>query len=126
MMELIEDLPADTVGIASRGKITQEDYERVIIPAVEKRLKTHDKIKLLYVMEQFDGMELAAMWEDTTFGIKHWTDFSHLALVTDVDWVRHMTAFFAWMIPAEVKMFPDGEVEAARLWLATAAQKKAA
>lgn len=125
MMELIKDLPDDVVGIAARGKITAEDYEHVVIPSIEKKLKEHDKIKLLFVMSHFDGMELAALWEDATFGLKHWTDFSHLALVTDEEWTKNMTAFFAWMVPAEVRVFTVGEEEAARAWLATARQEAA-
>ena len=35
MLSLIEDLPAGVVGIEAGGKVTAEDYEQVLIPAVE-------------------------------------------------------------------------------------------
>lgn len=126
MMEVIEDLPEDVVGIAARGKITAEDYEQVVIPAIEAKLKTHDKIKLLFHMGQFEGMEIAAMWEDARFGLAHWTDFTHLALVSDDSWVRNMAAFFAWMIPAEVRLYSAAEADDARLWITTAQMSEAA
>ena len=118
MMEVIEDLPENIVGIASHGKITHEDYEHVLIPAVEDKLKDHEKVKLLFHMGSFEGMELVAMWDDMRFGVQHWSDFSHMALVSDEDWVKNMTSYFSWMVPGEIKMFDSGQIGKARAWLA--------
>ena len=93
-MEVIQDLPEDVVGIAAKGKITHGDYQKVVIPAIENKLKAHKKIKMLFIMGDFEGMELQALWDDTAFGLKHWSDFTHLALVTDEEWIKNMTAFF--------------------------------
>ena len=39
---------------------------------------------MLYVIgKDFTGFELEALWDDSVFGIKHWQDFSHVAVVTD-------------------------------------------
>ncbi|MAE52322.1 MAG: hypothetical protein CMH27_10985 [Micavibrio sp.] len=119
MMEVIEDLPDGVVGIASKGRITKADYDKIVIPTIEGALKTHDKISVLFHLEDIEGMELSAMWEDTAFGLKHWSDFKRLALVSDVEWVSGMTAFFGWMIPAEVKTFKEKDVAAAREWVCT-------
>lgn len=70
MIEIIEDLPDGVIGLASRGRITHEDYRDVVIPAIEKELQDHDKISLLYMMEDFEGMEMVAMWDDMSFGLK--------------------------------------------------------
>ncbi|MCB1652378.1 MAG: STAS/SEC14 domain-containing protein [Alphaproteobacteria bacterium] len=126
MMTLIKNLPAGTVGIEAHGKITHEDYQRIVIPSIEQALKENKKIKLLYAIEDFDGMELSAMWDDTRFGLSHWHDFTHLALVSDVAWIKNMTAFFAWMIPAQVKIFPADEMEQAKAWLGAQEVEKAA
>ncbi|MDH5722323.1 MAG: STAS/SEC14 domain-containing protein [Alphaproteobacteria bacterium] len=118
MMEIIKDLPDDTVGIISRGKITAKEYEAVIIPAFEEKFKTHDKLNALFVMEDYEGVELAALWDDACFGIKHWSGFKRLALVTDMDWAKSAAAFVAWMIPAEVRVFTMSEIDQARNWVA--------
>ncbi|MFP4314258.1 MAG: STAS/SEC14 domain-containing protein [Alphaproteobacteria bacterium] len=117
MMEIIEDLPDGVVGIATKGKITHEDYQNVVIPGIEKALETHDKVSVMFILEDLPGMEMAALWDDTKFGLQHWRDFKRMALVTDLDWVRNMTAFFAWMIPAEVKMFALDQEQEARNWV---------
>ncbi len=118
MMEIIEDLPEGTVGIVMRGKITAEEYEHVVIPAFKAKFETHEKLNALCVIEDFEGAELAALWDDACFGIKHWFGFKRMALVTDVDGVKNATAFFAWMIPAEVRVFSLHEMDQARAWLA--------
>jgi len=119
MMEVIEDLPDGVVGIASKGRITKADYEKIVIPTIEEALKTHKKISLLFHLENLEGMDLGAMWDDASFGLKHWSDFDRIAFVSDIEWVTGMTAFFGAMIPAEVKTFKESDTEAARLWVCT-------
>jgi hypothetical protein len=31
----MQDLPADVLGVEARGKVTHEDYQRVLIPTAE-------------------------------------------------------------------------------------------
>ena len=62
MIEVIPDLPDHVIGIAAKGKVTGADYESVIIPLVEERLKTHPKINLLYhIGSEFTGMDAEAV-----------------------------------------------------------------
>jgi hypothetical protein len=42
-----------------------------------------------------------------------------MALVSDVDWVRHLAAVFGWMIPGEFEHFGLGERSAAIEWAAS-------
>jgi hypothetical protein len=48
VIELIEGLPRNVVGIVVKGRVTMRDCRDVLIPAMEKRLKRHDKIRLYY------------------------------------------------------------------------------
>ena len=57
------------------------------------------------------------MWSDARIGIKHLTRFSRVAVVSDVPWIRHAVRLFAPMMPAEVDVFADGELEAAKAWI---------
>ncbi len=76
------------------------------------------KIRLLYVLgEEFEGYSGGAIWGDAKLGIKNWTHFEKVALVSDrrvyVDGVKA----FGWLIPGEVKTFSLAEVDAARAWV---------
>jgi hypothetical protein len=41
-----------------------------------------------------------------------------MAIVSDADWVRHAMAVFGWMVPGEARVFPHGDLDEAKAWLA--------
>ena len=116
MME-IKDLPDDVLGILAYGTISEEDYKKVLVPATEKKLARHKRIKMLFQLADMDGIEPAAVWEDTKFGVQHWTEFSHIALVTDNDWIKAMTLMFSPFFPGQIKLFGANDAEKAREWI---------
>ena len=42
-----------------------------------------------------------------------------LTIVSDADWVRHAMAVFGWMVPGEARAFSHGELDEAKVWLAS-------
>ena len=83
MFRYIEGLSQDVMAIEATGKITREDYNNELIPRAEGMM-TRGPIKMLYVIgKDFTGFELEALWDDSAFGLRHWHDFSHIAVVTD-------------------------------------------
>ena len=68
MLKLIEGLRQGVLGIEAAGKVTHEDYRRVLIPAAET-LTTKGPIGMLYVAgPDFSGYELEALKDDAAFG----------------------------------------------------------
>jgi hypothetical protein len=115
---VIADLPDDVIGLDAEGVIEARDYDEVIVPLIEAKLRDHERIKLLYrVGRGFERYTAGAMWSDARIGIKHLTRFSRVAVVSDVPWIRHAVRLFAPMMPAEVTVFADGELEAAKAWI---------
>jgi hypothetical protein len=41
----MHELPDNVLGVSAEGQISGADYETVLIPAVESKLKSHDKIR---------------------------------------------------------------------------------
>jgi len=116
--EILEDLPRDVVGIQARGVITAQDYEQVLVPLVEEKLKTHDHLKLLFVLDDsFEGYSEAAAWDDMRFGFGHFGDFSRIAIVTDIGWIRHGAKLFGPLVGAQVHIFDVGDLAVARSWI---------
>ena len=37
---------------------------------------------------KFTGFDTAAMWEDATAGLEHFTEFEKVAFGSDVDWIK--------------------------------------
>jgi SpoIIAA-like len=117
MFKLIEGLPPDVIGIEAIGKVTHEDYKTVLIPKAEA-LIAKGPVKLLYVAgDRFEGYELEALWDDAAFGVKHWTDFSRVAVVADQAWLRAAVTMFKPLFPSEVRLFRLGDLNAAKAWI---------
>lgn len=117
---VIEGLPDDTVGVSVAGVISAADYEGIIVPLIEERLRRHGRIKLLYrIGPEFESFTAGAVWNDALVGLRHMTDFSRVAVVSDIGWIRHALRAFAPLIPAEIHVFADKELEAAKAWIAT-------
>ncbi len=123
MLEPIEGLPENALGFTAKGDVTAEDYETVLIPAVEEKLKTHEKIRLLYHLgEDFKRFEAGAMWDDAKVGLAHITEWEKIAIVTDVNWIQQAGKIFGFAIdtmevPGDVKVFHNNELEQAVQWI---------
>lgn len=118
MLELMSDLPDGVLGFTAIGRVTGDDYSNTLVPAVEEALKTHEKISLLYHCgEQFEGFDMLAAWEDTKVGLQHMTDWKHIAVVTDIGWMKTAVRTFAFAMPSLVRVFSNDELIAARDWV---------
>ena len=118
MIEVLPGYPDNILAISGKDNITGEDYESVIIPAIESKVEAHGKIRLLYhLAPDFTGFDAAAMWEDATTGLKHFTDFEKIAFVSDVEWINHMVSAFGFMIPCPVKVFSGSKLAEAGDWI---------
>ena len=118
MLRLIPDLPDHVLGVSAHGEVTGEDYELILVPAIETKAASHHRLRLLYVIgPEFTGFTGAAAWEDAKVGMRHFTAFERIAVVTDVDWIRNTFRFFAFLMPAPVKIFANAEADQARIWI---------
>lgn len=125
MLKLIEGLPQDVLAIEAIGKVTHQDYRTTLIPKAEAMI-AKGPIGMLYVLgKQFTGFELEAMWDDGAFGIRHWHDFSHIAVVTDHLWIRAMATMFRPFFHGQVRLFGSAELVAAKDWIVSAKQASA-
>ena len=125
MFKLIGDLPPDVIGIEASGKVTHDDYKNFLIPKVEAMLAKGPAKLLFAVGEAFEGYELEALWDDAAFGVKHWRDFSRIAVVADPAWLRAAVTMFKPFFPCEVRLFELGDLNKAKSWIA-GAEKAAA
>jgi len=118
MIERMLDLPNNVLGFKASGEVTAEDYQAVLVPALEEVLSRTHKTRLLYVLgDDFRGYTGAAAWEDAKIGLKHLTRFDRVAVVTDVDWIKSSVKAFGFVMPCEVRVFDGNELNEAREWI---------
>jgi len=115
--EVMEGLPDDVLGIAARGEITARDYAETLRPLIEAKLKAHPKLRLLYRLGPRFDYTAGAVLADARLGLSHWSDFARIAVVTDIDWIARSVRLFAPLIRGEVRVFADGDLEAAKAWV---------
>jgi len=118
MIEKIPDLPDNALGFTAKGVVTATDYESVIIPAVEELFTHRKKIRFLYHLgEDFTSFEVAAMWDDTKLGLKHFTGWERMAVVSDVEWIRTGIKIFGLGIPGDIRVFHNSKLAEAIQWI---------
>ena len=116
MITVIEDMPGGTIGFEASGKVTQEDYDTVLVPAVRAALEQGD-VRLLYVLPDDTSYSPGAMWADTKLWAGHVRAWKRVAIVSDADWLENAIKAFGWMMPGKVKVFDDDDLDDAREWL---------
>ena len=114
MLELIDGLPGNVVGIAVSGRLTLQDCQDVLVPAMQRSLKRHDKIRLYYELNsRFPG----AAWDDLELGLEDLSRCERVAIVTDVGWVRLTVKALRFLIPSEIRVFPTVQADEGRAWI---------
>ncbi len=118
MIEKIENLPGNIVGMRAKGQITGDDYEKVIVPSLDEAAKKNEKIRFLYILgEDFDGITAEAIFDDVKVGLRHIRDFEKMAVVTDNKMIKEAIKVFGFVMPAEVRVFGNMEEKEARDWI---------
>ncbi len=118
MIEVMSGFPAMVMGFACKGHVTKQEYERVLIPAVEHALTHHKKVRLYYQIDPgASGVEPSAMWGDFKIEMQHLFRWDRIALVTDAEWIRHTFKAVHSVIPAVAKVFRREEIPTAKEWI---------
>jgi hypothetical protein len=123
MIEAIADMPEGTIGLRVWGSVTRDDYVDVLMPALNKAAEDTEAIRLVFqVGPDFQHFTPGMMGADVTaglnFGVKHWSAWRRMAVVTDVEWLRHSMQMFGWMTPGEARLFSLDELDQAKEWVA--------
>ena len=116
---ILDGYPDNVVAFRAEGVITRDDYEETLIPIVQESISARGQVKLLYWCgDEFKGFSAGAMWDDARFGLTHLGDFSKIAVVSDIEWVRQSVKLFAPSVRAPVQVFHNTDIEDAKRWIA--------
>ena len=118
MIEIIEGLPENVLGVRVSGEVKGEDYDKVLVPAIEDEVKNHGKVRLLYQLDQnFKKFTRNAMFEDMKLGVHNFNSFEKIAVVSDVEWMIDAFEIFKHIIPGTVKTYSNKELDEAKAWI---------
>jgi hypothetical protein len=76
------------------------------------------RMKVLVILEDFQGFERGGDWGDISFLVKHDHQIAKMAIVAEPKWESESLAFAgAGLRQGEVKFFPVNQLARARAWL---------
>ena len=115
-IRILEKKGDSLVEVSMSGKLRKEDYE-LFVPELDRLTKQHGKIRMLVELIDFHGWTAGALWEDTKFAARHFSDIERLALVGDSMWEKGMALFCKPFTMARVRYFDIAERDRAEAWL---------
>jgi hypothetical protein len=120
VLQPIEGVADGVIALRAEGKVSRDDYQNVLAPAVAAVRASGRKVRLLLELaDDFDGYDLGGMFADAKMGMDDFNSFEKLALVTDNSMFRATVETFARFMPAAVQVFSVTDLEAAKTWVAS-------
>ncbi|MGI9162183.1 MAG: STAS/SEC14 domain-containing protein [Mycobacterium sp.] len=121
MIEVLTDVPEGVIGIRVSGRLTGEELQ-TIKPRIADQMKSGREIRIVEVIDDYDGFGPGGLMEDLKLGIGSvWPNhsaFKRVAVVTNTEWITHTLHALAWIVPGEMAVFRLDELEAAKRWAA--------
>lgn len=118
MLQVMPESQGNIIGFRVAGKLTDRDYQDILIPNLEALMHQHGKIRLLCCLdEEFAGMEAGAMWDDAKFFLPHKDDFEKMAMVGGPKWMQLGLKLFAPLMQGEARVFAAEELSEAWEWI---------
>jgi len=116
MFEVLPESEGRRFFIKALGTLTDADYHE-LVPRLETAIAGFGPLRLFVDMEEFEGWEMLAAWNDFVFGLKHWNDFERMALIGDKRWEDVAARAMDALTKGEVRRFPAAERGAAHAWI---------
>lgn len=118
MLSIMSDLPPHVLGVRATGAVTKEDFDTVLKPALEALKKRNGKINYLLLLETpVSNFTVGAWLDDIVLGIKHYTHWNRIAIVTNEKLVEKFSDAFNFVVPGNSKGFTLSELADAKAWV---------
>ena len=119
MIEQLSGLPAHTIGFKLSGKLHDEDYKK-FVPLIDAEIAKEGKASVLAQFHDFQGWDLAALWDDIQFSSTHCTKIKRIAIVGEKAWEKWMAKVCKPFTMAKIEYFDAAQIDAAKTWLSEA------
>jgi len=116
MFEVLPESRGRRFYIRAAGTLTDDDYKE-LTPRLEKAIAEYGRLRLFVDMEDMEGWELKAAWDDFAFGLKHWNDFECVAMVGNKRWEEVSAKVFDALTKGEIRFFDIAERDTAHDWV---------
>jgi hypothetical protein len=119
MIERLPESAKNHLAYRISGKMTEADYRDQLGPDMEKAMKDCHKIRVLLIVEGFEGWTVGGAWEDLLLALK-FPAVERMAMVIDESWDEWMTWLFqgfTTLTGTELRFFTKDRLPAAWEWI---------
>jgi len=118
MLTKLTGMPPYIAAFKAAGEVSKEDYNRIVVPEIERVDKEHGHIHFMMVMvTSVKDFSLGAWLKDIATGFKHYRGWKKIAIVTDEKGAEKITDMISAIIPGSSKGFRLAELDAAKKWV---------
>lgn len=118
MIEVIKGLPAHVTAFRATGIVTKEDYYKLINPMVKSVVTAFGKVNYMLVLNTtLNNYTAGALIEDAALGMRYFTKWKKIAIVTEKDGIKMFTDIFGKLIPGQTKGFRMEDLSIAKKWI---------
>lgn len=118
MIEVIPGMPPYVTAFRATGFVTKDDYYKVINPFVKNVATTFGKINYMLVLNTpLKNYTVGAWIQDGLLGLRYFSKWRKLAIVTEKDSIKKFTDTFGIFIPCPTKGFKMDELSKANEWI---------
>lgn len=116
MYQYLTENAGNLLAVRTTGKLDPSDLD-TLLPAIKEKIKQHGKIRFFWELDAFEGWTPAAFVEDRFFELKHFNDFSRIAIVGEKKWEEKMASLMKPFTTAELKYFDTSQRQQALQWV---------
>jgi hypothetical protein len=117
MPATIEHESADIFRVQIKGLLRKSEFDQVRSVAA-REIENRGSVKLLFLLERFEGWERSPGWGDLDFYATHGRSIERIAIVGDEKWRDEALMFAgAGLRKADVEYFLPSQNDQARAWL---------
>jgi hypothetical protein len=118
MISQLKDVPANIVAFRVTGKVEKEDFQQIVMPAVDDVVERTGELNFVLVMDTALKNFTAGAWlQDIVLGIKKLTKWNRVAVVTHSEGIIKFTHAFSVIAPGEYRGYLPEEYELAVSWV---------
>jgi SpoIIAA-like len=118
MIEVIKGMPSHVAAFRATGTVSGKDYREIINPFVKKVAEDTGKICYMLILKtELKNYTLGAWVADGFLGLRHFSKWKKLAIVTDKKSIRNFTNTFGFLIPCPTKGYLMEDLEKATRWV---------
>lgn len=113
-----EHKTAPVAEIRVSGHVTQHDMDE-LLPKLEGFIGRHGTVRLVEVIESFEGADPTTFFDGMKFDVMHLQDVTHVAVVSDIPWIGFISRAASMVMPVIVRTFAMDQLAEARKWAET-------